>query len=399
MKVTERSILMITDDRCKFSAAAAAFEDEGYSVLFENDGLHAIATASSTAPELVISELAMPAIDGLRLCTMMRHDATTAATPILLIGDLPSLSPIVSDSFRCGATEYIQRPFDDVRLVAACHDILRPRRAADSLASEHIFNALMGDKSGVTVMIDGRDGTVLFESPSASKTFGYGPGRLLGRDIFELVHSADRAEFRVFLDALHWGSHVMPIELRILNEDGTWRLIESEGRYVDDQRFDYAIALTLRSARSCDIDQLPAALGEEFDQNTSGVGIFSASGHLIRGNRKMADMLGTTEAKIGGMAFAEILYPADPEADRRALVEVLCGQRRSHRMMNGYRTGSGVCAWGRLSFAPVHGSTVDTSLFVVILEDPDQTPALRALANHPLDLTHWILKSRYMRPN
>lgn len=119
------TILVISDSHDQFAATASLLRNEGYDVRFENN-VSSMMLDGGGPPHLIISELAAPNVDGLKLCRRMQKDHDLGTTPVLLVGDLSLSSSIVEDSFRCGAVNYLQRPIDPLRLVDICRGILQP---------------------------------------------------------------------------------------------------------------------------------------------------------------------------------------------------------------------------------------------------------------------------------
>ncbi len=121
-----KTVLVISDGHEQFALAASMLRDDGYCVLFENDIAQGLALAKAETPQLIISELAVPNVDGLELCCRVRDDNTLGGTSILLVGDLSKQSPIVADGLRCGAADYLQKPFDQFTLFGLCRDAAGP---------------------------------------------------------------------------------------------------------------------------------------------------------------------------------------------------------------------------------------------------------------------------------
>lgn len=102
--------------------AVSMLRAEGYKVVFSN-GEH-LASDVDNVPAMVISELAMPDIDGLKICRRLRRDKRMQMTPIMLVGDLSAYSPIVADGMRCGASVYVQKPFTFVAMASRVMEML-----------------------------------------------------------------------------------------------------------------------------------------------------------------------------------------------------------------------------------------------------------------------------------
>ena len=96
-------------------------------------------------------------------------------------------------------------------------------------ASERRCRSLI--ENGVSVYaIVAADGTVLYESPTVERVYGYCPAELEGTDIMGHVHPGDRAAAeQAFGQLLAHPGQVHTAELRYRHKDGSWRIIEVAG--------------------------------------------------------------------------------------------------------------------------------------------------------------------------
>jgi two-component system, cell cycle sensor histidine kinase and response regulator CckA len=109
-------------------------------------------------------------------------------------------------------------------------------RQADLLhESEAQFRRVVENISDIITVIDGH-GTVVFESPSVQRALGYQPAELLGRNVFDFVHTEDRP--RVMLAFMSGGPDVLVRSYRFRHRDGSWRRLESiaQAYQADDGR-------------------------------------------------------------------------------------------------------------------------------------------------------------------
>jgi two-component system, OmpR family, response regulator RpaA len=104
-------ILVVEDDYLIREVIRTALQDEGYDVEVAEDGAIAMQYISSHAPDLVVLDLALPVISGLRVCEAIRSQASTAKVPILVVSAMASVSAVRS-AYRAGANVYLDKPFD-----------------------------------------------------------------------------------------------------------------------------------------------------------------------------------------------------------------------------------------------------------------------------------------------
>ena len=103
-------------------------EERGYDVLVAEDGEHAVATALSARPDLIVSDLVMPYRDGYEVLRAIRNDPRVSDIPVLILSMRHREEDIVR-GFEQGADEYVVKPFNARELVSRVRRLLEPRRA------------------------------------------------------------------------------------------------------------------------------------------------------------------------------------------------------------------------------------------------------------------------------
>ena len=119
-------MLIIEDDFQMQSLLLSIFEDE-YEVTEASDGAEGIEKAQSIQPDIIISDVQMPVMDGLSLCSKLRQDFATCHIPIILLTAHTSVTNNL-DGINVGADEFIQKPFSVELLEAKCRTLLENRR-------------------------------------------------------------------------------------------------------------------------------------------------------------------------------------------------------------------------------------------------------------------------------
>jgi len=100
----------------------------GYSVLTAEDGVAGLMLARQERPDLVISDVSMPRMNGLEFCREIRADSELKTIPILLVSALQKDTESVVAGLRAGADDYLEIPFDSARLVAKVSRLLERSR-------------------------------------------------------------------------------------------------------------------------------------------------------------------------------------------------------------------------------------------------------------------------------
>ncbi|KJF43563.1 hypothetical protein LH29_10575 [Draconibacterium sediminis] len=99
---------------------------EEFNVLTAENGIQAVEIANELDPQLIISDILMPEMDGLELCDHLKQDIHTSHIPIILLTALSEKEKKIN-GFSLGADAYIEKPFDDQVLLAQIKGILKTR--------------------------------------------------------------------------------------------------------------------------------------------------------------------------------------------------------------------------------------------------------------------------------
>jgi PAS domain S-box-containing protein/diguanylate cyclase (GGDEF)-like protein len=124
--------------------------ESDYHVRVVGDGHTALRQARAAPPDLLISDIAMPGMDGYSLCRAVKDDAELGTVPVLLLTSLTDLQDIVR-SLEAGADGFVRKPYDAHQLRERVRRILRTRDEGDQgqplevMADErrHIYEMLV----------------------------------------------------------------------------------------------------------------------------------------------------------------------------------------------------------------------------------------------------------------
>jgi DNA-binding response OmpR family regulator len=83
--VTGTRVLVVEDDPSVRGLLQTLLAAEGYDVTTASDGLAGLLKAASTSPELILLDLMMPDLGGVRVLDELRQDPRTAAVPVLVV--------------------------------------------------------------------------------------------------------------------------------------------------------------------------------------------------------------------------------------------------------------------------------------------------------------------------
>lgn len=99
----------------------------GYRLLVAHNGQEGFDRATEAVPDLIISDVMMPVMDGLELCRRLKTDASTNHIPVVLLTARAGLDSKI-EGLEHGADAYIEKPFAPEELLVHLKSLLELRR-------------------------------------------------------------------------------------------------------------------------------------------------------------------------------------------------------------------------------------------------------------------------------
>jgi len=126
------SVLVADDDEAIRQLLAIELERQGFEVIGAANGREALEKARSRLPDLVLTDIQMPVMDGLEVTRRLREGPETRRIPVLIMSVLGAKDAIVK-GLEAGAVDYITKPFFLPELKARIRSVLRFKRVQDEL--------------------------------------------------------------------------------------------------------------------------------------------------------------------------------------------------------------------------------------------------------------------------
>jgi DNA-binding NtrC family response regulator len=126
--MSKATVLVIDDDREMRVSLDHLLQSAGYDTAIAKNAQEGLGVLSRDAPDVILSDVRMPAMDGLEFQRIVRE---TSHVPVVLIsahGDIPMAVGALQD----GAYSFIEKPFEPSRLLAVLKNAIRMKRLEDS---------------------------------------------------------------------------------------------------------------------------------------------------------------------------------------------------------------------------------------------------------------------------
>lgn len=123
---TEKNTILIIEDNPELLQLLSSLFAPSYNVLLATNGLDGLNKAYTEMPDIILSDIIMPKMNGTELCSRIKNDIEVCHIPLILLTALNSPEQNIEGLSR-GAEAYISKPFDSRILLARCNSIMRNR--------------------------------------------------------------------------------------------------------------------------------------------------------------------------------------------------------------------------------------------------------------------------------
>lgn len=186
-RVEERLNVIVVDDDTRYrEQAAEPFRRRGDKVHTTSDGLEALSICLKDPPDIILSDVQMPRMDGWQLLRLVRARPSLAAVPVVFLTSLGGEAERLL-GYQLGVDAYIPKPYEPEELLVRVHQVVR--RARNARTSPALRTTLRGELEHVTISslltfleMERRSGILLVISSDVARLF-FSEGRLLRAEI------------------------------------------------------------------------------------------------------------------------------------------------------------------------------------------------------------------------
>lgn len=130
------SILIVDDTPENLRLLIEILGKHGYHVRSAPNGRLALESVRKEVPDLILLDIVMPEIDGLKVCRRLKADESTRDIPVIFISALDEVFDKV-DAFESGGVDYITKPFQVEEVLARVHTHLTLREMRQDLEKQN----------------------------------------------------------------------------------------------------------------------------------------------------------------------------------------------------------------------------------------------------------------------
>src|SRR5690606_24768589 len=221
-------VLLADDNADMRGYVTRLLEGAGYEVHAVSDGAAALSAAFERPPDIVLSDVMMPKLDGFELLRALRGDERTRGMPVMLLSARAGEEARV-EGFESGADDYVVKPFSARELLSRVETQLR--LAAIRRESETRFKSI-ADAAPAMLWITDTTQACTYLSRSWYEFTGFAAGSGLGDGRLDAVHPDDRAAVRRAIRDAAARREPFAVDCRVRRADGEYRWVIDAGRPI-----------------------------------------------------------------------------------------------------------------------------------------------------------------------
>lgn len=300
--MTKARILIADDEPNILMLMGIMLEDAGYEVIRAKNGAIAVEMAKAEKPDLIITDVIMPEMDGFDVCRNVRADVEIGNTPIIILSAMGDEYNKLT-GFEGGADDYVTKPFNTEELKARIHALLlryqtkKSNIAASSsvcvqneeecsVESELSLNLIKTGFSSLDDMLGG--GIPLGSNILIMGPIGVGKSTLCRSFIAEGLKINDKCMFVAIDDAPNLIrkkiDELLPVSVRSFEEDNLLCFVDayswSSGTMVDDEPYAVNGILELNQLSGV-ISDAGMDLGQTIQQKGGGRRVIDSISSLL----------------------------------------------------------------------------------------------------------------------
>ena len=152
---TSRKTILIVEDNYELQAFIKELLIVQYNIILAENGEEGYYYAKSNLPDLILSDIMMPKLDGVEMCIKLQNDDLTKHIPIVLLTAKNSTNSKIA-GLKSGAIEYISKPFNTKELLLKVHNIITSKEHIISKYRKETISrpAILLDKSQDEIFLE-----------------------------------------------------------------------------------------------------------------------------------------------------------------------------------------------------------------------------------------------------
>ena len=152
--ITKNKLILLVEDNEELRGAVKNELVKNYTVIEASNGKEGLLLALSKNPDLIITDVMMPEMDGKELCNLLKTNFKTSHIPVVMLTALADIDDKIQ-GLETGADAYVEKPFNVSILTATINNLIRSRENVNRLLDDkEVKKQLTPDESFLSDVIN-----------------------------------------------------------------------------------------------------------------------------------------------------------------------------------------------------------------------------------------------------
>lgn len=195
-----KPVLLIVDDNADMRQYVAGLLSKEYIVETAAHGKEALERIRKRQPDLVVSDIMMPVMDGVELLIAIKKDPATASVPVILLSARAGEEARI-EGYNTGADDYLVKPFSAKELQARIRMQLRLARK-QRLAETHVYNLFVQAPVAIGIFL-GASFVTDMANDKLLEYWGKTYDEVIHRPVFDVLPEAAEQGFKTLMEHVY----------------------------------------------------------------------------------------------------------------------------------------------------------------------------------------------------
>jgi PAS domain S-box-containing protein len=312
-------VLIVNDLAEQLDLMSTLLQQSGYHIITAVHGREGYEVALAQRPDLIISDVMMPRMDGIEMCHLIRAHPDLCRIPVLLVSAIRKDNASVVEGLQAGADDYLEVPYDPMRLIAKVAHLIERRHAEKRLhESKERYRDLVENARDLIYSHD-LEGNYTSMNKAGEQITGYSREDILKMNLAQTVAPEHLQKARQMIARKLAGEKVTIYDLEIVAKDGSRIAVEVNTRFVYRDGVAVGVQGIARDITERKRAELALREAEEkyrsiFENAVEGIFQSASDGRFISVNPAMARILGyqSPEELIAHRTDMGVQYYVDP---------------------------------------------------------------------------------------